>query len=81
MSRRGRGSVRALATGLDASWRMRGEKLSPASTTRWDALLRVTGGLKCPIETLQAGCPSLTPKRGDQSRPKPLKPSQHAVAG
>lgn len=39
----GRGSLRLLATGLGASWKMRREKLSPAWTTRWDALPRVGG--------------------------------------
>ena len=39
----GRGSLRPLATGLGASWKMRREKLSPAWTTRWDALPRVRG--------------------------------------
>jgi len=39
----GRGSLRPLATGFGASWKMRREKLSPDWTTRWDALPRVTG--------------------------------------
>ncbi|WP_366143657.1 DUF4113 domain-containing protein [Zoogloea sp.] len=43
--------MRLLATGFDASWTMRSEKLSPAWTTRQDALQRVTGESKCPIET------------------------------
>lgn len=42
-ARWGRGSLRPLVTGFDASWRMRREKLSPAWTTCWDALPRVTG--------------------------------------
>ena len=37
----GRGSLRPLATGFDANWQMRREKLSPAWTTRWDELPRV----------------------------------------
>jgi DNA polymerase V len=39
----GRGSLRPLATGFGANWKMRREKLSPAWTTRWDALPRVRG--------------------------------------
>jgi DNA polymerase V len=42
-ARWGRGSLRPLATGFDVSWTMRREKLSPAWTTCWDALPRVTG--------------------------------------